>query len=66
MQEMPACIRCRAPTERKRRLGVDVTDLAIAGMDMVPGDRVDAAEMQIVVASPSIGNMLFAPPSFLR
>jgi len=33
-----------------------VTDLAVAGMDMIPDDRFDAAEMRIVVVSPSIGN----------
>jgi len=39
-----------------------MTDLAVAGMDMVPGDCCDAAEMRIVMVSLSIGNLLFAPP----
>ena len=30
---------------------LDVTDLAVAGMDMVRGDRFDAAEMRIAVVS---------------
>ena len=40
---------------------LDVTDLAVAGMDMVPGDRFDTAEMRIVVTSLSSDNVLRAP-----
>ena len=41
---------------------LDVTDLAVAGVDMVPGDRFDAAQMRIVVASLSGGNILLKQP----
>ena len=41
---------------------LDVTDLAVTGMDVVPGHRFDAAQMRIVVVSPSIGDLLLMPP----
>src|SRR5271166_3383636 len=40
---------------------LDVTDLAVAGVDMIPGDRFNAAEMRIVVALLRRGNILCAP-----
>ena len=43
---------------------LEVTDLAVASMDMVSGDRFDAAEMRIAVASLSFGKILLAPPGF--
>ena len=36
---------------------LNVTELAVTRMDVLPGDRFDAAQMRIVVASPSIGNI---------
>src|SRR5579872_14858 len=41
----------------------DVTDLAVAGMDMVPGDCFDASEMRVAVVL-AAGNVLLAPPGF--
>src|SRR5271169_5098939 len=41
---------------------LDVTNLPVAGVDMVPGDRFDAAEMRIIAASRSSCNSLLALP----
>ena len=45
---------------------LDVTDLAVAGMDMISGDRFNAAQMRIVVVSLSGGNILLTQPGFRR
>ncbi len=45
---------------------LDVTDLTVAGMDMVPGDSLDAAQMRIAVVSLSGGRIFFAPPGSQR
>src|SRR6185312_17174687 len=41
---------------------LDVTDLAVAGMDVVSRDSFDAPKMRVVVVSLSVGDTLFAPP----
>ena len=38
-----------------------MTDLAVAGMDMVSGDRLDAAQMRIAVVSLQVGKIVLAP-----
>ena len=39
---------------------IDMTNLAVARMDMVPGDRFDTAKVRIVVTSPGSGNVFLA------
>ena len=42
---------------------LDVADLTIIGVDMIASDCFGAAEMQIVVVSLGLGDLLFAPPA---
>ena len=43
---------------------IDVANLAVARMDMIPGDRFDAAEMRIIVTPLRSGNIFVAPHGF--